>query len=161
VLAAAEDWTLFFHLIGAFLFAGGALVAAVAFEVARRRELPAEIATLLGLARIGARLVAGGAVVVLPFGLWLTDLGDFGYGAGWIDAALGLFGLTVVLGAAGGQTPKRARRLAVQLARDGSDATPQLRALLDDRVALVLNYLSGAAVVAIVALMAFKPGGPA
>ena len=161
LITAEEDVALFFHLVGAFLFIGGALLAAASFEAARRCERPAEIASLLGLARVGALLVVAGALVVLPFGLWLTDLGHFGYGAGWIDAALRLFGAAVVLGAAGGQAPKRARKLAVELARNDSETTPQLRALLDDRVALALNYLSGTLVLAIVALMAFKPGGPA
>jgi hypothetical protein len=50
----------------------------VAFESARRRVSPAEIALLLGLARIGALLVVGGTLVVLAFGLWLVHLGDWG-----------------------------------------------------------------------------------
>jgi hypothetical protein len=34
-----------------------------------------------------------------------------------------------------------------------------IRALLDDRLALILNHLSVAPVVAIIALMVFEPGG--
>jgi uncharacterized membrane protein len=161
VVAAAESWALFLHLVGAFLFVGGVIVAGIAFEAARRRRLASEIALLLGVARLGVVLVALGAIVVLPFGLWLTQLGGFGYDAGWIDAALGLFVVVSVLGAAGGQRPKRARKLAEQLARDGAEESPELRALLDDRLGLTVNYLSGALVLAILALMVFKPGGAA
>jgi uncharacterized membrane protein len=159
MLAAADEWALFFHLTGAFVFVGGAIVAAVAFETARRRRVPGEIALLLGLARIGAVLVALGVLLVLPFGLWLVHLGGFGYGSAWVDAAIALLVVVAVLGAVGGQRPKRARKLAEQLARDGKAETSELRELLDDRVALVLNYVSAALVVAIVVLMVFKPGG--
>ena len=63
---------------------------------------PNEIAVLLGLARIGAVLVGSGMLAVLGFGLWLVDLGDWGYGAGWVDAAIGLFAAAALLGGLGG-----------------------------------------------------------
>ena len=109
MLSSADSWALFFHLLGAFLFVGGVIVAGIAFEAAQRRHRPGEIALLLGLTRIGVLLVAVGAPVVLPFGLWLVHLGRFGYRAGWVDAALALLVVVLVLGAIGGQRPKRAR----------------------------------------------------
>jgi len=155
-----EDVALFFHLLGAFSFVAGTIVAGVAFETARRQKTPAEIALLLGLSRIGVLLVALGTLLVLGFGLWLVHLGDWGYGAGWIDAALGLLLTVVVLGAIGGQRPKRARKLAIRLASEGKPASPELRALLDDRPTLTINYLSALLLLAIIALMVFKPGAP-
>ncbi|HEX3055947.1 MAG TPA: DUF2269 family protein [Gaiellaceae bacterium] len=157
VASAAEDAALFFHLLGAFLLVSGAVVAGVAFEAARRRRRPAEIVVLLGLSRIGVLLVGVGSVLVLPFGLWLVHVGGWGYGAGWVDAALALFAVMSLLGAAGGRRPKRARVLAQQLAREAEPETPGLRALLDDRVARVLNYVSAALLLAILVLMVFKP----
>jgi uncharacterized membrane protein len=153
-----EHVALFFHLLGAFSFVAGAIVAGVAFETARRHETPAEIALLLGLSRFGVVLVALGTVLVLGFGLWLVHLGHWGYGAGWIDAALGLLVAAAVLGTVGGRRPKRARKLATRLARERAPASPELRALLDDRAALAANYLSALLVLAIIALMVFKPG---
>jgi uncharacterized membrane protein len=158
VAAATADWALFFHLIGAFLFVGGVIVAGVAFEAARLRRRPEEIALLLGLTRVGVLLVALGAVLALAFGLWLVDLEDVGYGTGWIVAALALLVVTAAVGAVGGQQPKRARKLATALARDGAEESTELRALLDDRTARALNYLAAALTLAIVALMVFKPG---
>lgn len=158
MLAAAEEWALFFHLLGAFLLVAGVAVAGAAFEVARRRRRPSEIALLLGVTRIGVALVAFGALIVLPFGLWLVDLGHFGYGSGWIDGALALFVAVIVLGAIGGQRPKRARLLAARLAEEGDCESGELRALLDDRLARALNYASAVLLVAIVVLMVFKPG---
>ena len=155
-----DDVALFFHLLGAFSFVAGTIVAGVAFETARRRETPAEIALLLGLSRIGVLLVVLGTLLVLAFGLWLVHLGDWGYGAGWVDAALGLLLATVVLGALGGQAPKRARKLAARLASEQAPSNAELRALLDDRTGRALNYLSALLLLAIVALMVFKPGAP-
>jgi uncharacterized membrane protein len=103
---------LFFHLLGALLFVAGIILAGVAFEAARRRQRPADIALLLALTRVGVALVGIGALLVLGFGLWLVHLGGFGYGAGWIDAAIVLYLAALALGAIGGRRPKQARRLA-------------------------------------------------
>jgi len=62
------------------------------------------------------------------------------------------------MGGIGGQRPKRARKLAARLAREEQPESAQLRALLDDRPALALNYLSAGLVLAIIVLMVFKPG---
>jgi uncharacterized membrane protein len=161
VLAAeTHDWAIFFHLLGALLLVAGVTVAGVAFEAARRRSRPDQVAVLLGLTRVGVMLVVLGSVLVLAFGLWLVDLeDDIDFGTGWLSAALTLFVVVLVAGALGGQRPKRARKLAERLAQDGAPETPELRALLDDRLALALNYLSAALIVVILVLMVFKPGG--
>lgn len=149
---------LFFHLLGAFLLVAGTLLAGVAFEGARRRETPAEIALLLGLTRVGVVLVGVGTLLALGFGLWLVHLGSWGFGSGWVVAALALFAGTLLLGASGGQRPKRARKLAGQLRDDRNVVSPELRRLLDDRLALAMNYLSALFLLTIIVLMVFKPG---
>jgi uncharacterized membrane protein len=151
------ELALFFHLLGALLFVAGILLAGVAFEAARRRQRPAEIALLLGLTRVGVVLVGFGALLLLGFGLWLVHLGGFGYGAGWVDAAIALYLLALALGGVGGRRPKQARRLASRLAAEDAPASVELRALLDDRLSLAANYASAAAVLAILVLMVFKP----
>lgn len=148
---------LFLHLLGVLLFVAGIVVAGVAFEAARRRELPSEIALLLGLTRVGVLLVLGGVLLVLGGGIWLVDLERLGYGTSWITWALVLFALSVLLGGLGGQRPKQARRLATQLAREGKVANAELRELLNDPPSLAANYLSAVLVLAILALMVFKP----
>jgi uncharacterized membrane protein len=152
-----NDVALFFHLLGAMLFVAGVVLAGTAFEVARRRDRPAEIALLLGLTRIGVVLVGVGALLLLGFGLWLVHLEHVGYGAGWVDAAIALYVIALALGASGGRRPKQARRLATKLAAEGSPASAELRALLDDRSSLAANYASAALVLAILVLMVFKP----
>jgi uncharacterized membrane protein len=153
-----ENAALFLHLLGAFSLVAGTFVAGIAFEAARRRNAAAEIALLLGLSRSGVVLVALGTLLVLGFGLWLVHLGDWDYGAGWVDAALGLLAAIVVLGALGGQRPKQARKLAVRLAGESAPVNAELRALLNDRATLAANYLAVLLLFAIVALMVFKPG---
>jgi len=153
-----EDLALFLHLVGALAFVAGIVVAGVAFERARGREVPAEIALLLGLARWGALLAVAGAGLLFVCGLWLVGLADdVGFGSGWLDAALALFVLAALLGALAGRRPREARELAERQAGDGAAASCELRALLDDRASRFANYASAILVVAILALMVFKP----
>ncbi len=152
-----DDVATFLHLLGALLFVSGIAVAGVAFEAARRREQPAEIAVLLRLTLTGVALVVVGAVLLPVFGLWLVHLEHYSFGAGWIDAALGLYVVVLALGHLGARRPRQARRLATRLAAEGHPMTGELRALLDDPVSRAENYLSLALVLAIVVLMVFKP----
>jgi uncharacterized membrane protein len=145
------------HVFGAFLFVGGALVAGVVFEAAARRERPDEIALLLGLARVGAAIVLAGTALVLGAGLLLAADTDQ-LGETWVVLSLVLFLASLVLGALGGQRPKRARRLAAQLAREGEEASTELRRLLRDPLSRLANYASSALVVAVLVLMVWQPG---
>lgn len=148
---------LFLHLLGALLFFAGITLAGIASEVARRRHRSSDVAVLLSLARIGVLLVALGGLMLPIFGLWLVHLGHWRYGTGWIAWALGLYVLAMVLGAVGGRRPKRARLLAVSLAEHDEPVGGELHALLDDPISRVINYASLVLVVAILALMVFKP----
>jgi uncharacterized membrane protein len=143
---------LFLHILGALLLVSGAAVAAAASETALRRGDVAEIAALLGVARIGAALLGVGGVLVLGFGLWLVELTDTGFDAGWVQAAIALFVVAGLLGAAGGRRP----RLARELAQRGGQLE-EVRSLLDDAWSRTANYASGAAVLAILALMVWQP----
>lgn len=147
----------FFHILGVLSFVSGAVVAGVAFETARRREQPAEVATLLGLSRIGVLLLGPGTVVTGAFGLWLVHLGRWHYGSFWVSCSIALFVVALALGGAGGQRPKQARELAARLAAEGSGMTEELRGLLDNPVAQFQNYGSLLVILAVIALMCFKP----
>jgi uncharacterized membrane protein len=102
-------------------------------------------------------LVGLGTLLAAGFGLWLVDLGGVGYGAGWVDASIGLLLAALVAGSLGGRRPKQARKLAVA-ERGQARLSPELRALLDDRLARGLNNLSLLLIVAIVVLMVTRPG---
>lgn len=145
------------HIFGVMVFFGGALLASVVFETARRRVRPSEVALLLGLTRIGALIVVAGAVLVFGAGLWLAGEVDQ-FGEAWLLASLGLFVAALVLGALGGQRPKHARLLATRLADDCDEMTPELRRLLDDPPSRIANYGSSLLVVVILLLMVWQPG---
>jgi uncharacterized membrane protein len=150
-------WALFFHFVGALAFFAGLAVAAVGQAAARRRARPSEIALLLGVARSGVLLVGLGTLLVLGFGFWLVHLTGHGF-EGWVIAALALLGISLVAGGIGGQAPKRARRLAVRLAEEGDESSPELGRLLRSPVADALNGAAAIAAIAILVLMVWKPG---
>lgn len=155
-----RDWALLLHLSGVLLLFSGMVVAAVALNGARKRDLPAEIAALLALTRVGVALVAGGTLLIVASGLWLIEVyGDlYSLGDGWIGGSLGLLALAFVFGAIGGQRPKQARILASRLAGEGGAATAELRGLLDDGLSRAFNYAAAIAVSAALVVMVWKPG---
>ena len=155
--STAYNVALVLHILGALTFAAGIAVAGVGFEAARRRRQPAEIALLLSITRIGVILVAVGTLLVAVFGLWLVHLGSWGYGSGWVDTSIALYVGALALGGFGGQRPKQARRLATELAEQRTPADSELRALLDDPISRGANYGSLVLILAIVAIMVFKP----
>ena len=73
-------------------------------------------------------------------------------------ASLALLVFALAAGAAGGQAPKRARRLADELARAEDRPSEELHALLRNSRADTLNWAAAAAAIAILALMVWKPG---
>jgi hypothetical protein len=139
------------------LLVSGIVVAGLAFETARRREDPAEVATLLGLSRIGAVILGPGALLAGAFGLGLVHLGKWHYGSFWVSCSIVLFIVAMALGGIGGQRPQQARVLATRLAADGGGMTDELRGLLNNRASQLQNYGSLVLIVAIVAIMCFKP----
>jgi uncharacterized membrane protein len=157
MLPGMENSVLFLHLTGVLLFVAGIAVAGAAFEAARRRDRAEEIALLLGLTRAGVGLVAFGGALLLVCGLWLVELEEIGFGTGWIAAAGALFVVALALGGLGGQRPKQARKLATRLAKEGQSVSVDLRALLDDPLSRLANYASSALILAVLALMVFKP----
>jgi len=152
------DWLLLGHLLAAFLFLCGAIVAGVLHWLATRRARPSEVALLLGLVRMTVPLVAVGSLAVLGFGLWLVDEAGYGFGDGWIVIAIVLWFVSVALAGPAGKRLGHARELAERLAAEGDQPSPELHRAVGDRTALVLNYASFACLVAILVLMVFKPG---
>ena len=154
----AYHWLLFLHLVGAFCFVAGAAVAGTLQIGALRRERPSEILTLLRLTRVGVILVVAGAVLTLAFGMALASHLGYGLTPAWIRAALALWLASVVLGAIGGRTGRHARYRAEELTAAGDEPDEELRALVAHRPSLVLSYVSGLLLLAIIVLMVWRPG---
>ncbi len=152
------QWLLLFHLLGAFLFLSGAVVAGILQLVAMRRQRPSEVALLLRLTRPAVLIVAIGTLAVLAFGIWLADERGYSLGDAWLAAALALWAVALALGAVGGRAARHARHLAERLAADGDRPHAELRHAVADPRALIVNYASVAAGLAILVLMIWKPG---
>jgi uncharacterized membrane protein len=152
------DWLLLFHVLGAFSFLSGSIVAGALHLAAMRRDRPSEVALLLGLTRPVVLLVGAGSLVTLGLGLWLAEDAGYGIGDGWVVAAIALWAVSGALGGAGGRPLRHARELAERLAADGNRPSEELQHAVGDRRALVLSYLSFGALLAILVLMVWKPG---
>jgi uncharacterized membrane protein len=152
-------WLLVFHMAGALLLLGGAVFAAILNAAALRRERPSEVVVLYRLARIAVIAISVGMPLVLIFGIWLvTDLDFVKWSQTWVILALIGWVLAGALGGAGGKREKETRLLAERLAAEGDAPSPELRARMRDPLTLVLSWGSGVVVVAILALMIWKPG---
>lgn len=152
------QWLLVFHVTGAFLLLGGGAIAACLSLAALGRERPSEIVLLFGLIRIAVIPIGVGALLAFVFGLWLVHEAGFGYGDGWVVAAIVLFLLANAAGAIGGRRDERTARRARELAAAGDEPSAELHSRVRDPISLALSYGSGLLLVAVLALMIWKPG---
>jgi len=154
------DWLLFLHITGAFVLVGGIVVAGAFNIAAQLRQRPSEIALLLGLTRFAVIAIGIGAVTTLVFGLWLVSETPWGYGYGqaWVITAIVLWIVGNAMGGQGGNREKATRELAARLASEGDAPSAELRARLRDPLTLFLSYGSALVIVAMVAIMVWKPG---
>jgi uncharacterized membrane protein len=152
------QWLLGLHVVAAMLFLSGAVAVGLVHAAALRAEKPSEIASLLGLTRIGVLVVVVGALASLALGLALVahlpyrSLGDT-----WIALALVFWAVSVVLGAVGGRSARETRYLAERLAGEGDEPNDELRRRLVDPFSLALDYASVLSALAVLALMFWKP----
>ena len=152
------DWLLFLHITGAFLLLGGGVVAGALNLAALRRDRPSEILVLFGLIRIAVVAIIAGAVLAFVFGLWLVNEVGYGYGDGWIVAAIVLLILGNAIGGFAGSRDARTAKFAEELVAQGDAPSAELRARVRDPITLICNYGSGLILVAVLALMIWKPG---
>jgi uncharacterized membrane protein len=145
------------HVTGAFFLVSGSVTAGVLNVLAQRAERPSESALLLRLIRITVIVIGVGVASTLIFGIWLWHELGFGIGTVWIWASIVLWVIASALGGMGGKQQERARKLAEQLAAAGDTMTDELRALLRDPRANALSWLAGAATIAVLVLMIWKP----
>jgi uncharacterized membrane protein len=152
------EWLLFLHVTGAFLVIGGAVMAGVFHFSALRSERPSEVVLFFRFARLAVAAIGVGMVLTLGFGLWLVHDAGYGWGETWIVLALVLWVLSNAMAGIGGNREKHVRELAERLTAEGDAPSPELSARLRDPVWLTLSWGSGIVVIAILALMIWKPG---
>jgi uncharacterized membrane protein len=146
------------HITGAFLLVSGSIAAGVLNVLANRAERPSDAALLLRLIGPTVIVIGIGSVSTLVFGVWLWHERGFSIGAFWIWASLVLWLIANALGGAGGKHQRKAREHAEALAAAGDAPTTEIRALLRDSRANLISWIAGAATLAILVLMIWKPG---
>jgi uncharacterized membrane protein len=113
---------------------------------------------LFGLIRFAVVAITAGTLLAFVFGLWLVHEAGYGYFDGWVVAAFVLLIVANALGGAGGKRDEATARLARELAASGDAPSPELQARVRDPISLALSYGSGLLLVAVLALMVWKPG---
>jgi uncharacterized membrane protein len=151
-------WLLTLHIAAAFCLVGGSTAAAILNVLAIRSDTPSEAAALLKLIQRALPLIFAGVLGTLLFGIWLWHYLGYGIGTGWIWAALVFWALASALGGRGGRHQEQVRRVAEREAAAGDTMSSELRAMLRDPKALALNYGAGAATIAVLVVMLWKPG---
>jgi len=152
------EWLLVFHVTGAFLLLGGGAIAAALNLAALGRDRPSEVLLLFGLIRIAVVAIMIGTLLAFVFGLWLVHEARYGYGDGWVVAAIVLLIVANALGGIGGRRDERTARFAAELKAAGDQPSAELRARVRDPISLALSYGSGLVLVALLAIMVWKPG---
>jgi uncharacterized membrane protein len=99
-----------------------------------------------------------GTGLAFVFGLWLVHEAGYGYGDGWVVAAIVLLIVANAMGGIGGKRDEQTAKLARELAASGDAPSPELRARVRDPISLALSYGSGLVLIAVLALMIWKPG---
>jgi uncharacterized membrane protein len=153
-----EQWLIGLHVLGAFLFVSGAVLACILQTAARLCRRPSDVVLLLRLMRIGVVAAGVGALASLGFGAWLVGDLDLDWGDAWLSWALALWLVALALAGLGSRGARRARSLAERLVTDGDQPSPELRRAVASPLALALTYASFAATLAILGLMIWKPG---
>lgn len=155
------DWLLFLHLLTAFALVAALVVFWTIGVVARNVERPSESLRYFRVAMPANVLVGIGTIGTLIFGVWLAiERDEYQVWDGWILAALVLWAISTELGRRGGTVYGEAAKLAARLSSEGrgDEASVELRTLLQDRRAMVLQALSSLGVLLILIDMIYKPG---
>ena len=155
-----HDWLLFLHVLSAFALVGAEVLFTFLIIWLWRTDLPAEIARVSGLSRIGSVLIAVGAMGTLIFGVILAFEADsYAIWDPWIIAALLLWMGTMEVGRRAGMAYDKTGAEARKLVGEGrTEPNPVLGAMFRSSNALALHLTSGGLVLLLLLDMIFKPG---
>lgn len=155
------DWLLFLHVASGFALVAALVTFWVIAIAGRNVDRPEESLRYFRIARPANVLVIAGTMGTLIFGIWLAIyMDEYSLWDAWVIAALVLWAIAAGTGQRGGVVYAEAQKLAARLAAEGrgSQASSELRGMLQDRRAMWLNIVSTIAVLAILVDMIYKPG---
>ena len=156
------DWLLFLHVLSAFAMIAGYVVFTGAIAAGRNIDRAEDATVLFRVVRPANWLAGIGTVGTIVLGIWLAlYLDAYEIWDGWILASLVLWAVATETGRREDLAYRRAREFARTLVAEGrTDSSTELRDLLRTRQGLLMHVLGSVAVLAILALMIFKPGAP-
>jgi Predicted integral membrane protein (DUF2269) len=155
------EWLLFLHVLAAFLLVAALVVFWTIGVVARKVDRPSESLRYFRVAMPANVLVGIGTVGTLIFGVWLAiERDEYQVWDGWVLGAIILWAIATELGRRAGTVYAEAAKLAARLSGEGRGDEPnvELRTLLQDRRAMVLQALSSLGTLLILIDMIYKPG---
>jgi uncharacterized membrane protein len=154
------DWLLFLHLLSAFALVGAEVLFTFLIATLWRSDLPADIARVSGVSRLGSALIGAGALGVLVFGVALAFEADsYAIWDGWIIAALVLWAVFGEVGRRTGKAYDAVGARARDLVTTGNLApNAELGAMFRSPTALGLHVASLGIVLLLLLDMMFKPG---
>jgi Predicted integral membrane protein (DUF2269) len=155
-----HDWLLFLHVLSAFAFVGAEVLFTFLIFWLWRTDLPADIARVSGVSKLGSALVGAGAGGVLVFGVILAFEADsYAIWDPWIVAALILWFVFAAIGRRVGMAYDAAGAKARELVAAGrTDPNPELGAMYRSSSALNWHLVSLGIIVLFLLDMIFKPG---
>lgn len=156
-----SDTLLFLHIASAFALVAALVVYWTIAVAGRNVERPVDSLRYFRIAKPANVLIIVGTVGTLVFGIWLAiDFEAYEVWDGWILAAIVLWAINAGTGQRGGKTYAEAQKLAERLVAEnrGAEPSPELRARLKNRNAILLNLASSLAVLLILIDMIYKPG---
>lgn len=151
-------WLLFGHLFGVVAMVTGWAIYVASVDSLRRAQSVAQVRTLAGLATVGERILAGGGLLLIGFGVTLV-VKFYDFSQPWIVGALGLVVVQGLLGAALVGPRTHRVQAALRSAPEGP-ATEELAALARDRLLHLANRASIPVLIDIEFLMTLKPDTP-
>ena len=152
MIAALYDWLLFFHILCAIVWVGGAIALQIIAIRVNRRGPAAAYSLLADFEFIGTRVFMPASILLLGLGIWMVAIGPWSFGQTWILLALAMFAYSFVSGAFFlSPQLKKTREVADEKGSDSAEVGELTRRLfLVSRVELVFLVL-------IVADMVLKP----
>jgi hypothetical protein len=156
---STHDWLLFLHVLSAFFLVGAEVLFTFLILWLWRTDLPADIARVSGLSKIGSALVGIGAGGTLLFGVILAFEADsYAIWDIWIIAALVLWVAFAAVGQRVGAAYDAAGAKARDLVAAGrTEPSPELGAMFRSSSALNWHLVSLAIIVLFLLDMIFKP----
>jgi hypothetical protein len=156
-----SDWLLFLHVATAFALVSALVIYWTIAVAGRSVERPVDSLRYFQVAKPANVLIIVGTMGTLIFGIWLAiDFDAYKVWDGWILAAIVLWAISAGTGQRGGKNYNEAGKLVERLVTEnrGAEPSPELRARLTNRNAILLNVASSVAVLLILIDMIYKPG---